>query len=75
MILFFNTITFSSDNFIYIMTFSVALGILEMIILRFSMQAEDVIEQAHDKFHMQEEEILELSKAKCHLCSKILVNL
>ncbi len=47
--------------------------ILEIIVLQFSMQGGDIIEDANGKCHvciflsMQEEDILEHTNVKCHL--------
>ena len=42
-ILFVNIFNFLSEEIVYIMTFSIAHWILKMIVLRFSMQGEDIM--------------------------------
>ena len=54
---------------------SIALGILEMIMLHLSTQGEDIIEHNNGKcrvflyFSMQEEDIYDYTNVKCHLCT------
>ena len=59
---------------VYIRTLVQHIGILEMIVLRFGMQGEDIVEHTINqqvsclRFSVQEEVILKHTNVTCHLC-------